>query len=217
MGVTKKGHRTLSPSGSVFALQIYCQKYPFDILIPGCWEVEKRNSLSRINFNQWSDSFQTVIVRLRTQISGKLPGEVGYFHPSTVLLFFFQFFTFQVRGGTIFLCQLLNLTTADCSHSFGFLPSLLTFHRFCSCFDSTAAPVQQVFSFLFQQYRRIILCWMWNWPSSMLSVISKVTAEPRHIYGSDHPKIGLSILSRAFNVIFTLASRTRREIAFYRF
>ena len=31
----------------------------------------------------------------------------------------------------------------------------------------------------------------------MLSVISKVTAEPRHIYGSDHPKIGLSILSKA--------------------
>ena len=107
----------------------------------------------------------------------------------------FVFFKWGVK--LFFLCQLLNLTTADCSHSFGFLPSLLTFHRFCSCFDSSA-PVQQVFSFLFQRYRRIMQYWMWNWPSSMLSVISKVTAEPRHIYGPDHPKIGLSILSRAF-------------------
>ena len=150
MGVTKKGHQTLSPSGSVFALQFYYQKYPIGILIPSCWEVEKRNSLSRINFNQWSDSFQTVIVRLRTQISGKLPGEVGYFHPSTVLPFSSIFFILQVRGGTIFLCQLLNLTTVDCSHSFGFLPSLLTFHRFCSCFDSTAALLfNKFFPFFF--------------------------------------------------------------------
>ena len=121
----------------------------------------------------------------------------GIFSSFNCFTFFFQFCIFQVRGGTIFLCQLLNLTTADCSHSFGFLPSLLTFHRFCSCFDSSA-PVQQVFSFLFQRYRRIMQCWMWNWPSSMLSVISKVPAGPRHIYGSDHPKIGFSILSRAF-------------------
>ena len=103
MGVTKKGHQTLSPSGSVFALQCWSQKCPIGILIPGCWEVEKRNSLSRINFNQWSDSFQTVIVRLRTQISGKLPGEVGYFHPSTVLPFSSNFVFFK-WGVELFFC-----------------------------------------------------------------------------------------------------------------
>ena len=65
-----------------------CDK-SFVVIFKTLLVAELRNSLSLlwINFNQWSDSFQTVIVRLRAQISEETALRSG----SILFLFFFKF------------------------------------------------------------------------------------------------------------------------------